>query len=313
MKKQTTKVHPAKEKEQIKHVVLDNDELTVHSQEERFLTFPISIIPTLLGITYISGYILVSWKLRFYHVAPIYLFDAQYFLAGIFPSVGILIIYLIIYYVWNPEKFNLRILGKSGKQISESIKNKLHLYQSKILIVGYLIATCLWILFMWNSKSIIPSVAALTPMGAYSLFAIGVFVYRLRIKLTKTASPKNKKNAKSDTNWWAIFIKIFSSIFIFVFSVTSILIIAITSIAIYEMSPLRFGGGKPTQIELILDTKNLSDLENHLIADTVLGRTKPLCLIYASQNNFIVADQCKDFQQLWVLDSKLVLGEVLKK
>ncbi len=262
------------------------------SQDEKFLFLPFSHLPLLIGLSYVFGFLLIAYRLRYYGIAPTDLFEAQYLSVGFFPCILSYTVYWIIRFTWRPYEASprFRALMRRG--------------YPTIFITGLISLTVTWAteaaftLMKMDNTFLFAINYGLSIL--FGLFALGAFSYYVRwwwnnpylfnpyfyrILFTKLPSRRQLAN---------IFFFGFSVIYILFFIIVAYL--EVTSV--YEDIPQSLGGGKLVRVQLVVDTKYVpSRLVGEKISDESVY-TKPVWLVFRSQKGYLLLD---DQEQSWLL------------
>jgi hypothetical protein len=246
------------------------------------------IFALFIGTIYITGYIVTTTRLAQYDVPAIRLLDAQYFVAGAVPG---LLVWLTI--VVAASAF----LG-SDKQL---------IWVAVTIFVLFLAAMVMEVVKGHSSNTILNAayVALKIVLGQLALWflIVGVrtrYLFRMRDYLKAT---------RDDAG--GLLISVVVSVVLVIIALKTIPQVGWSA---YNRLPQAYGGGKPLQIELIVDG-NKAPCELLVITDCKnrqpVERTVPLNLILKTSAEYVVISPADQKRRAWVLKADVVRAELI--
>lgn len=240
-----------------------------------------------LGTVYVIGYAVTTNRLAHYGVPAIRLLDAQYFVAGLIPG---LLVWLTI------------AVAVSALFVGTSKRWK----RSGLAILLLYIATVGVELTLARKETFWLRIVHIVLKFVLGELSLWFLVVGLK---TRTFF-----NLRVFNRFAAVY-----AAFLFIVMPLGLVWIALGSIpqvssSVYGALPQAYGGGKPLQIELLVDP---TKVPNELLAvplplpspDHQLRRTIPLSLVLKTSAEYVVRSCVETGQQTWVLKADVVQAE----
>jgi len=246
------------------------------------------IFALFIGTIYITGYVVTTTRLAQYDVPAIRLLDAQYFVAGAVP--GLL--------VW------LTILVAASAFIFDSDR--------PLTWVGWTILTLFiaGLVMEWvkgHSSNTIINAVYITLKFVLGQLALWFLIVGVRTRYFVRMHNYLKLTRDSG----GLLIAVAMSIVLVAIALKTIPQVGWSA---YNLLPQAYGGGKPLQIELIVDG-NKAPCELLVVADCKnqqpVERTVPLNLILKTSAEYVVIKSTDQKQRTWVLKADVVRAEII--
>jgi hypothetical protein len=255
-------------------------------------------VPVVAGLVYAVGYIVTARRLASYGVPATPLLSAQYFVAGLAPS---LLIALTLAVVWSAVRY-VRPPAR-GKALG-----LIPLVLLGLFVVGLAAELGGALLYQhWGVSVFGPTswlnVYALTLLRvAFSETALWYLIAGLRVGFFVELSKYSQDSSD------AVLIPVV------LFAAASLIIFAFRSSATaYASIPQAYGGAKPMTVRLYAEREKLpAELlpRSPVNAPTLLTYTTPLELVFQSSNVLIVRPIDDASRRVWTLDSRIVVSLV---
>lgn len=270
----------------------------------------LKILPIFAGLLYVTGFLTTAARLASFEVPMMRLLDIQYFAAGVFPTLLVLLTTTVFYLAWkhHVSLSSLSWLGPDwaflllvfllvaipslwGVAAGKSGRSPLDV--SQLLVERTVKDGSIWFLL-------------LAELLLWALLIAGRTLWaRVRYIKTNWDDKGSMREAFIPFDWGCASLIVYSLAFV-VFLI-ALRVIVPTIGTVYDSLPQTYGGGRPIHVEMQVDGQKMPS-ELLVVSATPGNMTKPLCLLLQTSDYYIVTQECTDGSRVWVVDSDNVFA-----